>query len=73
MCYNNCIEFQMELCQQVEKKIDLNVYERDLKKCLGILHSLKLIHKDIKKSNTLYSPSFKAYVLSDFGLSHSVR
>lgn len=73
VCYNNCIEFQMELCEQVNKKIDFRKYETDLKRCLGILHSLKIIHKDVKKSNTLFSPAFNSFVLSDFGLTHSVK
>lgn len=53
--------------------MDFNIYEHDLKKCLKILHSLKIIHKDIKKPNTLYSPTYKSFVLSDFGLTHSVK
>lgn len=73
VCYNDCIEFEMEVCQEVSAQLLDNTYESDIKKCLGIMHSLKIIHKDVKKSNTLWSPSFKSFVLSDFGLSHSVK
>ena len=37
------------------------------------LHMMKIIHKDVKKSNTLYYPTFKYYVLSDFGLTHKIK
>ena len=63
----------MELCEEIGNKVDLDAYEKDLKRCLGILHSVKIIHKDIKKSNTLYSPAFSSYILSDFGLTHPVK
>lgn len=62
----------MELCQEVSSNVNVYQYEKDIKRCLKMLHSIKLIHKDIKQSNTLYSSKFRSYVLSDFGLSHSV-
>lgn len=33
------------------------------------MHRLQLVHKDIKPSNIVYSPSRAHYVLCDFGLS----
>ena len=63
----------MELCELVGTNVDFKSYQRDIKRCLSILHAIKFIHKDIKKENTLYSPTFKCYVLSDFGLTHSVK
>ncbi len=43
-----------------------------MKICLGIMHKFKIIHKDIKPSNVLYSPTYKKFVLSDFGISHPI-
>ena len=36
------------------------------------MHTFNIIHKDIKRSNILYSASFKKFVLTDFGISHVV-
>ena len=41
--------------------------------CVGILHAIKLVHKDIKPSNTLFSQILQKYVLGDFGITHSVK
>jgi serine/threonine protein kinase len=38
-----------------------------------MLHSHKFIHKDIKPINTLYSPALNKFILSDFGITHSVK
>jgi serine/threonine protein kinase len=43
-----------------------------MKFCLRLLHRFKIIHKDIKPENILYSNCYKNYVLSDFGISHSI-
>jgi serine/threonine protein kinase len=37
------------------------------------MHKLKIIHKDVKILNILYSYAHKKFVLSDFGISHSVK
>jgi serine/threonine protein kinase len=37
------------------------------------MHSLRLVHRDVKFSNILYSQNSKCCMLSDFGLSHFVR
>lgn len=34
---------------------------------------MKLVHKDIKPANTLYSKILQKYVLGDFGITHSVK
>lgn len=41
--------------------------------CLRVLHKLKLVHKDIKPVNIMFSETYKDYVLLDFGLAHVVR
>jgi serine/threonine protein kinase len=33
------------------------------------MHKIKLIHKDIKPANFLYSCHYKSAVLNDFGIS----
>jgi serine/threonine protein kinase len=72
VCYNDGIEFQMELCKVVEFNVK-RTYAQDLKYCVAKLHASKFAHNDIKPENTLFSPSLKKYVLSDFGLSQSVK
>ena len=82
VCFNNCIEFQMELCKtlddiregsQVDSQKYYNNYEKDLKYCIAKLHSIKFVHKDIKPSNILYSPSANRFVLADFGIANSIQ
>ena len=48
ICYNDCVEFQMELCEPVSLQINTKKFESDVKECLSTLHSLKFIHKDVK-------------------------
>ena len=33
------------------------------------MHSLSILHRDIKPTNIMYSPSYGKYVLIDFGIS----
>lgn len=40
---------------------------------IGVLHRLKIIHKDIKPANMLFSVKYNKFVLNDFGLSHSIN
>jgi serine/threonine protein kinase len=47
--------------------------ESDLKFCLSALHSLHIIHKDIKPKNILWSKRHGRFVLCDFGISHYVK
>ena len=53
-----------ELLQNVQKDLVENTY---------LLHSLKLVHKDIKPANILYSKERRRYIFCDFGLTHSVQ
>jgi serine/threonine protein kinase len=65
----------MEKCSPAEDFIGYKTLancEIRLKYCLKVLHLLKIIHKDIKPSNIMYSKSIKDFVLCDFGLSQSV-
>ena len=74
VCYNNCIEFVMELCEPIRKNsnIPLERLETDLFNCMRTLHSARLVHRDIKPDNILYSPSRRRFVFADFGLAHPV-
>jgi serine/threonine protein kinase len=70
LCYREYIEFYMEECRNVRfHEYELENIKHRLKMCLGLLHSFKIIHKDIKPANVLFSPIFNNYVLCDFGLS----
>ena len=59
ICFDDRIEFAMELCQKnkpieeeeledEEKRVIFEEMERDLKENLKTLHSLKIMHRDIK-------------------------
>jgi serine/threonine protein kinase len=40
---------------------------------MRMMHTLQIIHKDIKPANILYSNSYKKVILCDFGISHIVN
>lgn len=75
ICYNNCIEFLMELCPPLKANPNLPWVQlsHDLKLCLRTLHSLHIVHRDIKPDNVLYSEAHARFVLSDFGLAHTAE
>jgi serine/threonine protein kinase len=43
-----------------------------MKIALRILHRLKIIHKDLKPLNFMYSNTYKKNVFIDFGISHPI-
>jgi serine/threonine protein kinase len=73
--YKDAIQFHLEKCEPAEDKVKINpeCFERDLKECLRVLHSLHIVHKDIKPANTLWCKRLKKFVLCDFGLSKSIK
>jgi serine/threonine protein kinase len=69
--YRECLCFSMEFC-------DMGYYsvggiEHELKAKLHLLHSLNIVHMDIKPENITFSPYFEEYVFIDFGLSKSIK
>jgi tRNA A-37 threonylcarbamoyl transferase component Bud32 len=66
LIYKDCIEFSMEFCRrQLEAGPRLG---KDLKLALRNLHSLKMIHFDIKPENICFSKEYNRYVFIDMGL-----
>jgi serine/threonine protein kinase len=45
---------------------------KDLKESLLVLHSMGVVHRDIKSENVLWNERLKRFVLCDFGLSTSI-
>lgn len=80
VCFNNCMEFAMELCQcpsnnprfLLQHGLSAESLQLQLLQNLKVLHSLKIVHKDIKPENILYSESLSRFVFADFGISHAV-
>jgi serine/threonine protein kinase len=62
----------MEYCSEIQFYTNKKQFESEVKKNLFTLHKFKIIHKDIKPSNILYSNSYDKYVLTDFGISHII-
>ena len=55
------------------KGLSADKLKNDLTQNLKVLHSLKMVHKDIKPDNILYSETMKRFVFTDFGLTHAVK
>lgn len=70
-CYTDCTEFYMEQCFQASNSEILNECS-SLESSLRTMHSMGLIHKDIKPENIMFSPSLSKCVFIDFGISHFV-
>lgn len=47
--------------------------EADIGYCLGVLHSLQIVHMDIKPANFLWHETKQKYILCDFGISQSLK
>ena len=61
----------MELCEPASSELILKSREA-LKESLRVMHSLHIIHKDIKPHNIVYSKSLGKCVFIDFGLSQLI-
>jgi serine/threonine protein kinase len=73
--YIGAVQFHLEKCQPVSRPI-LQQYKeqfvKDLKMGLRVLHSIGVVHRDIKLNNILWSDRLSRFVLCDFGLSTSI-
>lgn len=61
LIYDDFIEFPMEMCAPFKLK------KNNLKKQLAFMHSLGIIHGDIKSENIMWSPTYHKNVFIDFG------
>jgi len=57
----------------MEKGLAISKLKNDLTQNLRVLHSLKMVHKDIKPDNILYSSTMRRFVFTDFGLTHALK
>lgn len=76
--YENAIQFNMERCLTIEwlrreNGFDILEFEKDLHLRLKMLHALRIMHKDIKPENILYSWRFRCYVFCDFGIAEYIK
>jgi serine/threonine protein kinase len=46
--------------------------EYEIKIALRLLHKIKIIHKDIKPQNILYSNYYNRTIFIDFGISQTI-
>ena len=66
VCYNDRIEFAMELCEMNLAEEDTH-FTADLLEGLKKMHKLKMVHRDIKRKNIGWSHHFQRWVFLDFG------
>ena len=66
VCYNDRIEFAMELCEMNLTEEDTD-FKTDLFEGLKKMHTLKMVHRDIKDMNVAWSHHFQRWVFKDFG------
>lgn len=75
LCFADAIEFYMERCLSFPfpnfRQHRWEDVQARLARCVRTMHGSHLIHKDIKPDNILFSPTFRAFVLADFGISTS--
>ena len=57
----------MELCEEPYHKHEEEHVKRELFENLRVMHSLKMVHRDMKENNIGWSPSFRRWVFLDFG------
>jgi serine/threonine protein kinase len=83
--YENAAVIHMEVCDSLKNKLikyKVNTValkyitsriRNDISHCLRVLHSLHIVHKDVKPDNIVWSQSMRKYVLCDFGESLCVK
>jgi serine/threonine protein kinase len=67
---STCVEFAMEVCSPLSHSIE---NEKNLKQALKKMHALRIMHRDIKPGNMMWSNEFKRPVFIDFGGTKFIR
>jgi serine/threonine protein kinase len=63
----------MEYCNDpLERKINMQLLNDQLKENLLRLHAFNIIHNDIKVDNIAFSPFFNRFIFIDFNLSRVI-
>ena len=65
LLFDDSIEFAMEVCDRNRGHPER--MESDLMQGLKLMHSLNIVHRDIKDANISWSPTFSKWVFLDFG------
>ena len=75
--YEDAVQFHLKKCETCdfvrEVKGDKDRIVADVMRCLMILHSLHIVHKDAKPSNVLGCLRLGRYVICDFGCQLKIR
>lgn len=66
LVFDDCVEFSMEFCRR--RLLPEPALKDDLFGALRNLHSLKIVHCDIKPDNICFSEEYGKYVFIDLGL-----
>lgn len=73
LCFRDQVQFSMEMCCRAGGIAgSLTSLSTRMMYCMRVMHLLGLVHKDIKPSNILYSPSLQNFVYCDFGVSQPI-
>lgn len=60
-------------CQPITHSVNTDQLERNIGRCLEIMHAFHLVHRDIKPDNFLWDEDHQQFLLCDFGVSAYVR
>ena len=73
LSFNDGIEFAMEMCQKNNPWSSKEEIENDLREGMKKMHSLKIVHRDVKNKNVCWSPSLEKWVFIDFGFAKFIE
>ena len=57
ICYDDAIEFAMEFCKKTDNQEGKNL-KKELFENMKVMHSLRMVHRDMKFQNIGWSPEF---------------
>ena len=58
ICYDDSIEFAMEFCEQALSTDKGDTMKKELFENLKLMHTLKMVHRDMKELNIGWSSYF---------------